>query len=1311
MALDQTTTPDEGNLGALPSSAAGQYVPSSDPLSQLQATEEKDRQKLTTIVATAKVQKEQDKYQQQIDANKPQHPTTLKEWDDSLQSGVSKQVGDIQSGVVSGVVHAYTELTNSVDELISSIPHVDAALTALTGESHASMVTDSRAAADRVSPKTHTVAGGLAQSTAQFVTSFVATSLLAPELKGGALVKAGYGAVKGAAAQAAGFNPDDPRLSNLIQSHPSLANPVNAYLATKPGDSEAEGRFKNALEGMGLGLAGEAVIGGFMSVVRGMRASGAVAENIKTADAVKPTDVEHPAPATVETSVTPADPHPVTHTFDPATGEHVFETPNGKLIADEVGSHIKVRRIDVAAEQQGNGEGKALMDALHAKASEKNLPIHSDVSVSPEQARVYASMGKRGAEVTQNPGATVNPETGNLVSDHPNKPVFSVAPKAPQVEPPVKPWEPPAATGEDTATPKPQGEVKPGEAVFDPKATARAFVEVPKERLEAVREAISNGKYSEVSGLLDDTHRTIPWDSMSDGANLKGLFNAVEGEIGDLMKGAREAGPVSQETTAQLAKDIGGNVEEVENLFGDIAGKGGTPALSARITAAYNIMMASARHLKDLVETAEKLNPKSVEGVAANLAVEAHIQIHAAVVAEVRGSSAEIGRALQAHRALKASSTVALNNMSDLMGSKLGPAAMAKLRKVLTGDNLRDINITTGAIVKRSLSGVLKEIVQNGLLFNVKTQIKNVVGNITGAFMGNVDRYLAGGVGKVRGVFMPTSEQATFRSAAAYTAGQIEGLKSSFPLFMKVLKEEPLVSAAGRRLTRQIERSTEGRTGADLTLSQVINKAGTAVRYSGRLMGAIDNLNMGMGYTADLHWRSVVMATQEADAKGLEGAARAKYIDIRGESIRSKPMADVREKAMDAGLYQSYQEAPRTRFGETVSKLVNCHPFVKIVIAPYFHRPANFLRQAMMDRTPLGFLSEDFRTRMFAGNADSDVMVARQLVGIGGMITGYELYKNGHIIGGRLGSHNTEALDDRPPYSVNIGGTWRRYDSLEPIGTWLGMAADLGEAMDRHYDPNDPDESTNWGILARATGQVVAKVGLEKSFMASVDQFMQAITEKNPARADELWQKLAEDNTRKLLPFSGALAMGANITDHTARATGGDGIGPLVDAFRAHIVGMSTSQPPRRDLLGRPVTNPDDYWWNPFAGKPMTDDPDMQELAGIGAQIHTPTRTIEGITLDAHQYDELITRSTEAKIFPGGTNLEGYLRQLTKSAYWKQMGQTADGGVEARTALVQRVVDNAYRYGTTTFKDAHPDFKEAAAAKLHKKLANYTAIH
>lgn len=111
------------------------------------------------------------------------------------------------------------------------------------------------------------VTGGVVKGVAQFLTGMKGMGKIAevagvPELSGAAAY--GAAALKGALASAAVFDPHQQRLSDLVQKFPVLQNPVTEYLASNPDDNAAEGRFKNALEGLGMGV----ITDGFVKGVR-----------------------------------------------------------------------------------------------------------------------------------------------------------------------------------------------------------------------------------------------------------------------------------------------------------------------------------------------------------------------------------------------------------------------------------------------------------------------------------------------------------------------------------------------------------------------------------------------------------------------------------------------------------------------------------------------------------------------------------------------------------------------------------------------------------------------------------------------------------------------------------------------------------------------------------------------------------------------------------------------------------------------------------------------------------------------------------
>ena len=103
---------------------------------------------------------------------------------------------------------------------------------------------------------------GMVSGVSQFVTGLVGAGKLTAPIKtaqtlrnSGKAGRLAYEVGRGAIAGAIVLDPHEERLSNLIQSYPALENPLTDYLAADLTDTSAEGRLKNALEGIGLDLA------------------------------------------------------------------------------------------------------------------------------------------------------------------------------------------------------------------------------------------------------------------------------------------------------------------------------------------------------------------------------------------------------------------------------------------------------------------------------------------------------------------------------------------------------------------------------------------------------------------------------------------------------------------------------------------------------------------------------------------------------------------------------------------------------------------------------------------------------------------------------------------------------------------------------------------------------------------------------------------------------------------------------------------------------------------------------------------------
>jgi hypothetical protein len=172
---------------------------------------------------------------------KEQEGKTIGEMAAGAAETVGAVAGDIFGGAIEGTrqsLAGFLDATAEMAEIMESI-------VPLGGEPI------------RIEAQPRTVTGAAVRALSQFLTGFF------PAMRG--LKAAGVTSkiapfVAGAFADAAAFDAHEARLSDLVQTVPELQNPVTEYLQSDPNDSEAEGRFKNAVEGLFIGGAVEGFV-------------------------------------------------------------------------------------------------------------------------------------------------------------------------------------------------------------------------------------------------------------------------------------------------------------------------------------------------------------------------------------------------------------------------------------------------------------------------------------------------------------------------------------------------------------------------------------------------------------------------------------------------------------------------------------------------------------------------------------------------------------------------------------------------------------------------------------------------------------------------------------------------------------------------------------------------------------------------------------------------------------------------------------------------------------------------------------------
>lgn len=105
------------------------------------------------------------------------------------------------------------------------------------------------------------VTGGLVEGVSQFTAGMLGAGRFLRVFGAAATTGVAARVVTGAASMAVAFDPHEQRLSDLIEAHPALSNPVTAFLAVHPDDGPGMARVRAGIEGLGLGAATEGLIG------------------------------------------------------------------------------------------------------------------------------------------------------------------------------------------------------------------------------------------------------------------------------------------------------------------------------------------------------------------------------------------------------------------------------------------------------------------------------------------------------------------------------------------------------------------------------------------------------------------------------------------------------------------------------------------------------------------------------------------------------------------------------------------------------------------------------------------------------------------------------------------------------------------------------------------------------------------------------------------------------------------------------------------------------------------------------------------
>jgi hypothetical protein len=483
----------------------------------------------------------------------------------------------------------------------------------------------------------------------------------------------------------------------------------------------------------------------------------------------------------------------------------------------------------------------------------------------------------------------------------------------------------------------------------------------------------------------------------------------------------------------------------------------------------------------------------------------------------------------------------------------------------------------------------------NGLLSGPQTHAANMTGNLAVAAVLIEERQMASFLpswGKEPGVAMG--------EAGAMLQGSVLGIVDGLRLAAKTIrtgesqfvsdKYEYLLSKNQQPVRKAITAENLGLSGP---LGVGVDFVGNAIRLPGVFLGAEDALFKGMAQRMELH----AQAYRKASVEGLRG----KEFGDRVSYLVDHPTEEMVVSASEFADYATFtKELGAT--GQSAQRFLNSHPMIKVFL-PFFRTPTNIMK-FVGERTPLGLLSESVRADIARGGATGQLAVAKLVNGSLILGTAAVLAQAGYMTGSGPKNRSQRQLwiqDGWQPYSLNIGGKYYDMARFEPVGTLMGIAADIALINEFNQGEVDEKDIEDLAVSAALAGYQVFSM---KSYLAGVGSWLEAINDP-----DRHGSRVISQLAGSVVPSIVAQGSQAYV-DPKIRE-----VRDSVDAIMARIPGLSDKLEARLDIFGREQLRPGRL--GPDIASPMKvseakKDPVLDEMNRLGMAVAMPSRFVLG---------------------------------------------------------------------------------------------------
>ena len=526
-------------------------------------------------------------------------------------------------------------------------------------------------------------------------------------------------------------------------------------------------------------------------------------------------------------------------------------------------------------------------------------------------------------------------------------------------------------------------------------------------------------------------------------------------------------------------------------------------------------------------------------------------------------------------------------------------------------------------------------------------------------------------------------------------------------------------SMTPQNLGRLLHSNIAGRV-ADATIGAIAGaQAGGSVGYVygdtegaqvGGAAGAVAGALVGGGriaraggralLTSDELFRTVLWEGEkyaQAVRKGFAESNLARRKRVIHETL-ANPSFAVRKQAQALADEFTFNAPPGpllSGFIEGSSQLPGPYKIVAKVVAPFLVVPTNLFKFASKRTPGLQQLHASWLADMATPGIRQDTAMAQLALG-GAFMAAVGMHAaDGGFVGSGPADPNLKRewlADGNQEYAAVFGDTSFSLNQADPYGMMAGMIADWA-AISAHVD-----DATNEQIAA-AMLMVPSKSMLSKTYLEGAQDFLEAITNKDPNKA---YRFLHE---KSATPVPGLVKQARRISDPHLREAR-----TLIDAAMNKVPGFSKDLPYMRNIFAQPIPThePVGYgldWINPFKMKKVKKDAAVRAILDNKISVSMPgwyiygdaTRNFTldpqkvsvGVELTPHQRDELI-------------QLIGKPLHAEWSAYVKSNDYQQD--TPAMRELVFHRYHTKFRNaGVADLVDKHPDLAAKWETILEKR--------